>query len=234
MSKEFYVYRHIRLDTNQVFYVGKGHGRRAWGKTSGRNRYWKAIVAKTPYDVEIIMENLTEQEAFAKEIEFIALYKRLGYCKANLADGGQGATGVACKFKGIPRTEEEKRKISQSKMGSIPWNRGKTGIYTEAQLANLSAKHTGKKHSKESRQKRSQNSRNKQRINVYKAITRSFRKPGNPSKYERGEFVAQYESITLAAQHLNLVHQHIFRVLNKTRKQCLGYIFEYAQGSQNA
>ena len=29
-ESKFYVYRHIRLDTNEVFYVGKGFGKRAW------------------------------------------------------------------------------------------------------------------------------------------------------------------------------------------------------------
>lgn len=34
---KFYVYRHIRLDSNIPFYVGKGYNRRA-KKLSGRNR----------------------------------------------------------------------------------------------------------------------------------------------------------------------------------------------------
>jgi hypothetical protein len=40
----FYVYEHIRPDTNKVFYVGKGSGYRS-GITQHRNNYWKNIVA---------------------------------------------------------------------------------------------------------------------------------------------------------------------------------------------
>ena len=30
MDKQFYVYLHHRADSKEVFYVGKGSGRRAW------------------------------------------------------------------------------------------------------------------------------------------------------------------------------------------------------------
>lgn len=43
--------------------------------------------------MEIIFHGLTEQAAFDKEKEFILLYKKFGYCEANLTDGGQGSSG---------------------------------------------------------------------------------------------------------------------------------------------
>ena len=42
MSK-YYVYEWIRLDTNEPFYVGKGHGNR-WKHTDGRNSYFTNII----------------------------------------------------------------------------------------------------------------------------------------------------------------------------------------------
>uniref|UniRef100_UPI00200EEA5B hypothetical protein n=1 Tax=Escherichia coli TaxID=562 RepID=UPI00200EEA5B len=56
-----YVYRHIRLDKNQPFYIGIGSDddfRRA-SATQGRNKFWKAISTKTGYEVEIMMDGLT-------------------------------------------------------------------------------------------------------------------------------------------------------------------------------
>lgn len=49
----FYLYRHIRHDKNEPFYIGIGRTRnyeRAFRKTS-RNKFWKNIVSKTelPY-----------------------------------------------------------------------------------------------------------------------------------------------------------------------------------------
>lgn len=42
-SEKYYLYRHIRLDTGNVFYVGIGTGRRAW-KKENRNKHWHNIV----------------------------------------------------------------------------------------------------------------------------------------------------------------------------------------------
>lgn len=87
--KNFYVYRHIRLDTNTPFYIGKGKGYRAYIKTN-RNSYWNNIVSSVGYKVEIVIINLTETEAFAEESSLIKLYKSFGHCEANLSDGGEG------------------------------------------------------------------------------------------------------------------------------------------------
>lgn len=38
-SNNFYVYFHRRLDNNQVFYIGKGSGVRAYRKQQSRNKY---------------------------------------------------------------------------------------------------------------------------------------------------------------------------------------------------
>ena len=100
----YYIYRHIRLDNNTPFYIGKGKGNRAHIK-SNRNKYWKNIVDSSGYEVEIILDNLTEEAAFTKEIEFIALYKGLGYCEANLTNGGEGSTGAI-------QSDETKTKLS--------------------------------------------------------------------------------------------------------------------------
>lgn len=131
MSK-YYIYRHIRIDKNTPFYIGKGSGDRAFQKKS-RNKYWKSI-AKIGYKVEIILKNLTQKEAYEKEIQLIKIYKSLGYCEANLTNGGEGAWGfkseestikyrsVLYSGKGNPmygkkRSEESKRKTSEKVKG---------------------------------------------------------------------------------------------------------------------
>jgi hypothetical protein len=98
---KFYLYRHIRLDTNEVFYVGigskpldaKSHEyiyTRAYNQTQ-RSEFWKRIVDKTEYRVEIILESDDKEFIGNKEKEFIRLYGRR--CNnegtlANICTGG--------------------------------------------------------------------------------------------------------------------------------------------------
>lgn len=108
-----YVYRHIRLDKNEPFYIGVGEDKpqnigkykRAYNRNS-RNAVWKSIINSTNYEVEILMEDLTYEEAYEKEIEFINLYGRLDL-----------GTGTLCNLKegGLPiinYTKEIREKLS--------------------------------------------------------------------------------------------------------------------------
>jgi hypothetical protein len=99
---EFYLYRHIRLDKNEPFYIGIGTKNkrnslkdsmmynRGYSKT-GRNNIWHKIVAKTDYEVEILLESDDYEFIKQKEIEFIALHGRKNLNEGsliNLTDGG--------------------------------------------------------------------------------------------------------------------------------------------------
>lgn len=71
------VYRHIRKDTNVPFYVGiSTHKKRAF-QTRDRSVLWEDIVKQTDYSVHILFEDVEEDFARQKEIEFITLYKRI-------------------------------------------------------------------------------------------------------------------------------------------------------------
>jgi len=114
-----YVYRHIRLDTNQVFYIGIGSSpyyKRAKSKLD-RNDFWKRIVNKTDYKVEILFDDLTKEEAIEKEIEFIALYGRSNLGKGtlcNLTNGGEGANTLIL-------SDVSRAKMSKSQMGNTKY-----------------------------------------------------------------------------------------------------------------
>ena len=56
-----YVYRHIRLDKNEPFYIGIGSdmtNKRA-NERARRSELWKKIVAKSEYEIEILMDGIT-------------------------------------------------------------------------------------------------------------------------------------------------------------------------------
>lgn len=102
-----YLYRHIRLDTNQVFYIGlgtktrqdmfltvKSEFYRAYDFKK-RNIVWKRIAAKTDIRVEILFESDDLSFIQQKEKEFISMYGRLvdqTGLLANLAEGGDSQT----------------------------------------------------------------------------------------------------------------------------------------------
>ena len=113
-----YVYRHIRLDKNVPFYIGIGSDANYYRATrkSQRSEFWKRIVSKTPYEVEIIVDYLTWEQALEKEKEFIQLYGRRDLntgTLVNLTDGGDGILGY------IP-TKEMKEKLSNHFKGKTP------------------------------------------------------------------------------------------------------------------
>ena len=95
-----YLYRHIRLDKNEPFYIGIGSDSNNEYKRANthknRNKHWENIVAKTEYRVDILCDDMTWEEVIKKEIEFIALYGRVDLktgTLCNLTGGGQGAFG---------------------------------------------------------------------------------------------------------------------------------------------
>jgi hypothetical protein len=96
-----YLYRHIRLDKNEVFYIGIGtdsNGRYLRAKSKTRNRYWKRIVSKTDYEIEIMIDDMPIDFILEKEKEFISLYGRtdLGLgTLCNLTDGGEGVLNMS-------------------------------------------------------------------------------------------------------------------------------------------
>lgn len=100
-TRDFYVYVHRRATDGRVFYVGKGNGRRAWA-TQGRSNYWRHIVAKHGYTVDIVQNGMQEWWAFELEIELIAFYKRESLC--NLTDGGDGCSGAKRSAETIAKT----------------------------------------------------------------------------------------------------------------------------------
>jgi len=105
-----YLYRHIRLDKNEVFYVGVSKNisyKRAYS-VFRRNKFWHNITSKSDYEVEIILESDDYDFLLEKEKEFIELYGRKDLGKGtlvNLTSGGDGVVGYKC-------TEEDRAKMS--------------------------------------------------------------------------------------------------------------------------
>ena len=91
-DRKFNVYVHFNKMTNEPFYVGRGIKYRP-NRKDGRNIWWKNIVNKYGYYVEIFENNLTNDEANELEIYWISQLKTWGFKLCNLTDGGNGKSG---------------------------------------------------------------------------------------------------------------------------------------------
>jgi hypothetical protein len=149
------VYRHIRLDKNETFYIGIGKTKERAYKTTSRNSYWKNIVDRTQYSIEILFEDLSWEEAQKKEKELIELYGRKDIgtgILSNMTDGGDGLNNpseetlvkMSQSHKGKKLTVEHKHKISE--------NSGKKGIsnfwgnHTQEAIELIRLSSTNRKH----------------------------------------------------------------------------------------
>lgn len=164
-NKKYCIYRHITLDTNEVFYIGVGSIKRSRSKQ--RTKYWNNIVNKHGYEIQILKKDLSWEDACELERILIAYYGRRDLntgILVNLTNGGEGAVGVirtpeyrkylSNRMKGFKHSDETKLKISIQKKGIIP---------TEKQILAAIKANTGKITSIETKNKISLTAKNRNR-----------------------------------------------------------------------
>lgn len=73
-DEQYYVYKHMSLDSDDVFYVGYGEASRPYSK-SGRSSYWHSRSSLGGgYRVEVYEKPLTKEDALLLEAKAIAKY----------------------------------------------------------------------------------------------------------------------------------------------------------------
>lgn len=212
-ENKFYTYRHIRLDTNLPFYIGKGEGDRAWSKDRN-NQHWHSIVNKVDYRVEIIQDGLSEEEAFDKEKYFIKLYGRKDLSAGiliNKTNGGEGTSGFI-------HSEKSKKKMSKANKGKSNPMKGKN--HTEQSKKNMSLGSIGQispmKNKKHSYSAKLKNAKSNGRGKLFNVIDQ------NKEIIWNGYIMAQ------CARELNLASVgHISDCLNGKKKSYKKYTFIY-------
>jgi hypothetical protein len=152
MAEIYYVYEHVRLDTNEVFYVGKGKHNRVSSKKN-RNKHWHYIVEKFGYTHRILLNNIDEKTALSMERDIIKKYKDMQVSLVNYTDGGEGVSG-------LKHSEESKKKMSEKAKGRIPHNKCKRfseEVCRKLSLAKIGkpSPNKGKPHCQETKEKMS-------------------------------------------------------------------------------
>jgi len=99
-------------ETREVFYVGKGKGNRH-SNIHNRNKFFKDIYNSHDCHYKIVYSDLTEEDAFQKEIELISYYKKTFpyYRLTNQTDGGEGTSG----WKPPKEWKEKQRMLSKER-----------------------------------------------------------------------------------------------------------------------
>jgi len=138
-AEMYYTYAYLREDKSP-YYIGKGSGKRVYSKIRS--------VSIPPKDrILILKKDLTEDRAFQHEKYMIAVFGRKDLGTGilhNKTDGGEGVSGHIY-------TEEQKQKITQSKLGK---NFGMVGenhhmygkTHTPEARKKMSEKVSGEKH----------------------------------------------------------------------------------------
>lgn len=146
----FYAYLLRRHDDHDPFYKWKGKPFYAGkGKNSRKDRHLKEAIdysngkpscnpAKDniilylikngiEFEIEVVKDRLTEEEAFELEIELIALYGRKNNntgILANLTDGGEGSSGMVLSEERLKQVREQLLEIQEL---AKEWHRSEEG-----------------------------------------------------------------------------------------------------------
>jgi hypothetical protein len=235
-----YVYQHTRLDKNEPFYIGIGtseYYNRARRK-KGRNKIWHRIVDKTPYEIKIIYDNLSWEEACQREKELIAKYGRLNNktgILANLTDGGEGNVGAVLSpdhRKAV--AEANRRRVftpeQRAAMGERARERMKNPEYkkkmTEALVKSLSTEKFKQAAKAAAQKRRGLKMSEEARVNISKAA-RKRAKYKIVQKSLSGEVIKIWDNLVDIENELKFDGSNVGIVCKGKGKTSHGFIWEY-------
>jgi len=221
-----YLYRHIRLDKNEPFYIGVAtHLKRAYDKSSRKNKIWKSIIAKTDYRVEILFDDLTREQALEKEIEFISFYGRIDLktgTLANYTNGGEELNGLW--NKGRKASEETKAKLREAAKHKPPMSKETREKLSKSKMGHIVSEETRRKLSLINKGKKTNPWSEEQKVknkNFWKSQINRV------AQYDlEMNLIKVWDNRTLASEELGIKKDNIRDCLRNRRRQINGFIFK--------
>jgi hypothetical protein len=137
MENNTCLYMHVKPESKEAFYIGVGNAKRPYDDNK-RSKWWNRVVSKYGYDVVILSDNLSWEDACKIEIDLIKYFGRKDLGEGslvNMTDGGEGLKNPSA---------ETRAKISAAHKGKI---------VSEETKSKISAANIGKKHSAETKAK---------------------------------------------------------------------------------
>lgn len=233
-----YIYRHIRLDKNEPFYIGISKKEDNYNRaksTYRRNKIWWDIVNKNNgnYKVEIILDELPLNIILQKEMEFINLYGRIDIktgILSNLTNGGEKNEGIVhtketienMKQAAKKRIEKEgaKEKISIATKNAMKnpdvlnkiREANKNRIYTQEWRDNIGKSIKGKKHSEETKTKMSNSAKNRGNEHLINNYISRYKNKNTLINKINGEI---YPSIYIIAKVFGICRKKLKKEIDK-------------------
>ena len=228
------VYIHISPSGKKYIGITGQSIDRRWGNGSGYKNcisFNRAIEKYGWNNIEhiVLYSGLSKKDAETKEIELIKKYNttdsKYGY---NIENGGstigkhseetKRKIGIANKGKthpervGVPLSKEAKKKISEKNKialkGHIPWNKGIKGGASWNKGLELTAEH-------------------KKKLSEAKKGKASLRKKAILQYDKNNNFIARYESLTLAGVEVDGDIRNISACCLGKKKSAYGYVWKY-------
>lgn len=197
------VYKHTRIDTNQIFYIGIGNDTNRAYSTQGRNKHWKRIVNKTEFKVDILFEDVSWEAACEYERNLIQKYGRMDLNEGslvNMTDGGDGQSNPS---------EETRKKLRDSKKNISDEYREKLSIAKRGEL-----NHYYNKKRKDHSMWMRKNHPNKKTIIQYDIY---------------GNFIKEWASARIVYNILGIHYKNISACCRNKRKSAGGYVWKFKQ-----
>jgi hypothetical protein len=219
------VYKHIRNDTNKVFYIGIGKTEKRAYQIKNRNQYWKNIVNRFGYTIEFVETNLSWLEACQMEIKLIKQYGRNDLNEGglvNMTDGGDGVNGMIY-------TEERNTKISNTLI-KTHIARGKTFSELYGDIKSKSIKNKISKNNAKHWMGKIRSEQHCKKLSINHADVSGSKNPRAVKilQYNKdNQFIKEWDYIKEAAESINNHSSNIIKCCNGIGKSCGGYIWKY-------
>lgn len=202
------LYIHRKLVNNEIFYIGIGNSKRPY-RTHGRNNHWNHIVKKYGYIINVLVKNLSKDDAVELEMFVIEL---IGVSNiSNMTIGGEGLSGmVFSKESRIKMSKSHKGKTNSKEIRKRMSDSHKGIVFTDKHIKNI------------------------RKANKLKVISKEHRIKINKSKQvpivqytTNDKFIKIWDSAKIAGESLSINKSNITNCCRKSRKTAGNYIWRY-------
>ena len=214
---KYYVYFHKNPITNEIFYVGKGCGSRAYIKDNRGKHYLNYVKKYGNPIIEIVKDNISNEEAIELEKRLINDIGRSELQKGNLVnstDGGEA--GVS----GMVHSIDAKIKMSESKKGKPSNSKGKK--WNDASREKMRISMLGSKRGTYKERKDKGKTFSNEIIQKFKDS--KFGKKPILQFDKEGNFIKEWGTTVIAESTLNI--NGIRNVLDNPLRKCGGFIWK--------